>query len=89
MKVVITLPGFKQFERIECLFDRLELRALGRRELHAHGVQFLDPDAVLAGDGTPSRTLFPRYRRQTARSGASVRLVRVEQDQRCRLPSPA
>src|SRR5690348_355331 len=46
------LAGIQEPGRVERRLHGEERGALGGRELHAHGVELLDPDPVLAGDGT-------------------------------------
>src|SRR5215472_863156 len=41
--------------RVERFLHREERCALARRELHAHGVELLQTDAVLAGNGSAER----------------------------------
>src|SRR5215472_17877965 len=45
------LAGIQEPRRVERRFDGEERGALGGRELYAHGIELLDADAVLAGDG--------------------------------------
>ena len=44
------LARIHQPRRIERGLEAMELLELGCRELAAHRIEFLDPDAVLAGD---------------------------------------
>ena len=72
--VGITLPGLSRPLRVEGALDAEHLRALGGGELHAHRVELLDADAVLAGDRCrPSRRSARGSRRRRPRRGAARR----------------
>src|SRR5579864_6909942 len=81
------LAGIQQPRWVERLLDREERLALGCRELHAHGVELLDSDAVLAGHRAANADA------QLQDLGAEVigslplpGLVGIEKDERMQIP---
>src|SRR6185437_2399738 len=77
------LAGVEQPIRVECLLDAEERRSLLRRELHAHGVDLLDPDPVLPGDRSAElHAQLEDLRPETIRALPLAAAVGIEQDQR-------
>jgi hypothetical protein len=84
------LPGFSRPAGSNAAFTRWNSVQFVRRELHAHLVDLLDADAVLAGDGAADLDAQPRMSapNASARSSSSGSLA-SNRISGCRLPSPA
>src|SRR5689334_12438807 len=81
------LAGIEQPVRIECLLHRKEHCTLLRRELHAHGVDLLDANTMLAGDGAAQlHAQLEDCGAEAVRLVPFARAVGIEEDEGMEVP---
>src|SRR5579859_4591116 len=81
------LAGIEESGRVEGLLDGEERGAFGRRELHTHGVELLDADAVLAGDrAAETHAQLEDLAAEVLGPLPLAGLVGIEEDERMEIP---